>query len=308
MKLKDSILILAGLLVLSGCGKTNVVVPENEEASKEKTEVHFSKELQTSVGFTTAKAEKRKLIESIEVYGTIAQDTESTVHVTSDKPGILKLFNVAVGDTVDEKKPLCVMESAEGEIHEILSPGHGVVLALYAKPGDRIDNVGSVLTIANPDLLKASFDVYEKDLSFVELGQTVKVKTTAYLDREFSGKLTFVSPRIDETTRTVKVRVDIENKEHLLKFGMFVTGRIEKESENETVIVPLQSIQNLEDKEVVFVKIAEDKFQAQEIQSGRKSDKEAEVLEGLNPGDEVTVQGSFILKSELLKDTLGEEE
>ena len=308
MRQKNFILMVVGFLILSGCAKTKAEIEEAEELVEAKMELHFSNELQASVGLTTSKVEKRKLVESIEVYGTIAQDTESTVHVTPGKPGVLKSFNVAVGDTVDEKTPLCVMESAEGEPCEILSPGHGVVIALYAKPGDRIDSVSSVLTIANPDLLKASFDVYEKDLSFIKLGQGVKVKTTAYPDREFLGKLAFISPRIDETTRTVKIRVDVENKEHLLKFGMFVTGKVEKESENEAVIVPLQSLQNLEGKEVVFVKNTDDKFQAREIKTGRKNDQEAEVLEGLSPGDEVTVQGAFILKSELLKDTLGEEE
>ena len=308
MRQKDIVLIIAGLLILSGCGKTNAQTETAEENAETKTEVHFTKELQTSVGLTTVKLEKRKLVESIEVYGTIAQDTESTVHVTPDKPGVLKFFSVAVGDTVDERTPLCVMAGDGGDSHEISSPCHGVVIAIYAKPGDRIDNVSSILTIANPDLLKASFDIYEKDLSFVKLEQAVKVKTTAYPDKEFSGKLAFISPRIDETTRTVKIRVDVENKEHLLKFGMFVAGRVEKESENEAVIVPLESIQNLEDKEVVFVKIADDRFEARDVKTGQKSDSETEVLEGLSSGDEVVVKGAFTLKSELLKDTLGEED
>src|SRR3989338_8915595 len=156
MRRKDFILIFAGLLILSGCGKTNVEMEVAKETSEAKTEVRFSNELQISVGLTTSKAEKRKLVESIETYGTIAQDTESTIHVTSSNPGVLKSFNVAVGDTVDESTSLCVMENAEGERREILSPCHGVVIALYAKPGDRIDRVGSVITIANPDLLKAS--------------------------------------------------------------------------------------------------------------------------------------------------------
>lgn len=305
---ENFILILAGLLVLSGCGKTNTGAQEVVESPTADSVIHFSNELQTSIGLTLSKAENRKLMESIEVYGSIAQDTENTAHITSDIQGVLKSFSVAAGDTVEEKTPLCIMETADGERREILSPSHGVVMALYAKPGERIDNVGSVLTIADPDLLKASFDIYEKDLSFIKLGQTVKVETTAYPDKEFSGKLSFISPRIDEITRTVKIRVDVENKEHLLKFGMFVTGRIEKESDSEAVIVPLQSIQNLEGKEIVFVKTAVDKFEAREVQTGLKSDKEVAVLNGLNPGEEVTVQGAFTLKSELLKDTLGEED
>ena len=94
--------------------------------------------------------------------------------------------------------------------------------------------------------------------------------------------------------------------EHWWKFPQ---GGIRKgESEKEAIIVPLGGIQSLEDKEIVFVKIADDKFQARQIKIGQKSGQEAEVLEGLNAGDEVTVQGTFILKSELLKESLGGEE
>ena len=113
---------------------------------------------------------------------------------------------------------------------------------------------------------------------------------------------------MDEGTRTIKIRVDVENKEHFLKFGMFVTGKIEKPAEAESVVVPLESVQGIEDKEVVFVRKAEEDFILHDVKVGNRTGDEAEILDGVAGGDEVVVRGSFMLKSELLKDSLGEEE
>lgn len=305
------VLLLSTVCVLvtffhAGCGERGEQEPKQEEPTVRK--VHLKKELQDSIGLTTAIVESKKLISSIEVYGSIAQDTENTVHITAKEAGILKAFQVAEGETVEEGSPIAVLETSKGETQDVLSPSHGIVVSRYVKEGDKVDNLTSLLTISNPDLLRAGFDIYEKDLSFVSLGQKVRLTSTAYPDKEFNGQVVFISPRVEETTRTIKVRVDVENKEHLLKFGMFVTGRVEKESEKESLVVPLESLQALENGEVVFVELDEEHFEVRDVKVGKKTEKEAEILEGLEVGQEVAGHGSFILKSELLKETLGGEE
>lgn len=309
--MKKSILLLGLVCLLavsyqaSGCGRHSGKEGEDETVVRK---VHLKKELQDSVGLTTALAESKKLVSFIEAYGSIAQDTENTVHLTAKEPGILKSFKITEGDTVEEGSPLAVIETNEGKEVEIASPSHGIVMSRYVKAGDRVDSLTSLATISDPDLLRAGFDIYEKDLSFVSLGQKVRVTSTAYPDKEFQGKVVFISPRVDETTRTIKVRVDVENKEHLLKFGMFVTGEIEKVAAEESLIVPLESLQPLEGGFVVFAALDEESFEVRNVRPGKKTELEAEVLEGLRPGEKVVAHGSFTLKSELLKETLGGEE
>ena len=122
------------------------------------------------------------------------------------------------------------------------------------------------------------------------------VKSIAYPDSRFTGKVIFVSPRVDEETRTIKIRVDVENKDHLLKFGMSVTGLIFREGENESIVVPLESVQQLDDKWAVFVKIDDDNFEVREIKKGKETDEEIEILKGLSEGEILAQKGSFTLK------------
>jgi len=299
--MKKWLFLLIPLLVI-GCGeKKQEVLPEPEVPV-----VVMKKETQGSIGLQTAKVEKKKLVSFLEVYGSIAQDTENTVHVAPKEKCVLKKMKVAVGQTVDEKTPIAVIETPSGE-QDLLSPCHGIVISQYVKEGDSVDPLTSVVTIANPDIMRASFDVYEKDLSKIQLDQKVQATTAAYPGKIFEGKVVFISPRVDENTRTIKIRVDVENKEHLLKFGMFVNGRILRESEEEFLIVSQAAIQNMEDGDTVFVVKNEETFEVRAVETGVQTDTESVIAKGLNDGEVIVTQGSFILKSELLKSEMGEE-
>jgi multidrug efflux pump subunit AcrA (membrane-fusion protein) len=299
--MKKIIFILAiPVFLFSGCGEKH----HEEHHEEHQRAVEMKRDIQESIGLTTAPAEKKKIIADVDVYGVIAQDTENTMHVSPKTSCVLKSLKVEVGQTVDEKSPIATVETEAG-MQDILSPCHGVVISKYVKEGEKIDSLTSIVTIANPDVLRASFDVYEKDLSAIKLDQNVKVTTVAYPEKTFVGKVVFISPRVDDQTRTIKIRVDIENKEHLLKFGMFVTGRIEKEAEMETIVVPLESVQTIDSGKVVFVKTGEETFLVKEVKVRQQTEYEAAITEGLNEGEIVVVKGSFILKSELQKEELG---
>lgn len=293
--------LLIPLLVI-GCGEKKHEAPTEPKVPV----VVMKKETQESVGLKTAKVEKRKLVSFLEVYGSIAQDTENTVHVAPKEKCVLKKLKVAVGQTVDEKTPIAVIETPSGE-QDILSPCHGIVISQYVKEGDSMDPLTSVVTIANPDVMRASFDVYEKDLSKIQLAQKVQVTTAAYPDKVFEGKVVFISPRVDESTRTIKIRVDVENEEHFLKFGMFVNGKILRESEEVFLIVPRAAIQNMEQGDTVFVVKNEETFEVRAVETGIQTDTESVIATGLSEGEMIVTQGSFVLKSELLKSDFGEE-
>lgn len=297
------LLILIAIVIASaGCDKAPKETGHDEHAPKM---IRLAKEVQESAGLSLREVQEKKLASYLEVYGSIAQDTENTVHVTSKEEGILKTLKVSEGDTVEEGSALAVFQASTG-LQEIHSPTHGIVLARYLKEGERVDTVTSILTIANPDVMRASFDVYEKDLGFVSLGQKVMVTSMAYRGKEFGGKVVFVSPRVDEATRTVKIRVDVQNGEdHLLKFGMFVTGKIARESEKGSLVIPAESLQIVEEQPVVFVKTGEEIFEVRHVRKGRETDEEIEILEGIQKGERIVANGSFILKSELMKSKLG---
>lgn len=308
MKLQKELAVIFLLPFLAvGCTKSNAEV-NSERSEAEKNTVKFSRDLQQSSGVVTVAARNEKLVATLEVYGSISQDTDKSAHVTAKDQGVLETLKVEPGAIVEAGSLIAVIRTTSGEKKDLLSPSRGIVLALYSKEGDTVDSISSILTIADPSLLRASFDIYEKDAAFIAIGQLVKVTAVAFPSKEFAGQIVFISPRVDEETRTIKIRVDVENKEYLLKYGMFVTGDIQKPSEKEAILVPLESVHELEGKNVVFVKKDDELFEVRKVKTGGRNSSDIEILEGVAPNEEIVSKGSFYLKSELLKDTLGEEE
>jgi len=291
--------------VLIGCGGK-----KNEEAKKKENQlptVHLTVEQQKLIDLKIEKVKKAPLENRIQVIGEIAQETEKALHLTSPESGTLKSFFKEIGEAVQKDEPLFEVTAKDGKTIKIPSPDHGVILARYIKVGESVDSITSVMTIVNPDVLRASFNVYEKDIARVKLGQKVIVKSIAYPDEEFQGVVAFISPNVDEKSRTIKIRVNINNEKDLLKFGMFVTGDVIETSTESAILAPSNSIVSVEDKPGVFVPSSQEDFVLKVVKVGRASGNFTEIKEGLSENDNVVSQGSFQLKSELLKSTFGED-
>ncbi|GEM_PF-1375853 len=268
--------------------------------------VHLGQESQQMVGLALVKAVKAPMVSILETVGEIAQDTENVVHITCKHSGILESIKVRLGDTVEKGMPVCVVKAKDGSLTEIVSPAHGIVLAQYLKEQDKVDETSSIMTVADPDVMKASFNIYEKDLAGIAVGQKMIVKTMAYPGQEFQGEVVYISPQVDSKTRTVKIRGNIENQEHLLKFGMYVTGQILIPLSQEAIVIPEESLQEVEGKIVVFIPQEKEEFAMRPVVIGQSAAGKVEVIDGLNEGDVIVGQGSYYLKAELLKGELEE--
>lgn len=309
--MRHLIIILFMAFALQGCGgdphEKHDDHADHDTHAEEAGIVHIKPEFQAMIDLQFETAAKGQLTSSIEVVGELAQETDQVAHVTSNSEGVLEAYLVDLGATVDVDTPLCQLRSKEGETITLKAQAHGTVLAKYLKVGDRVDTLTSIMTIADPDLMRAGFDIYERDLSKVTLGQAVRVKSAAYPDKAFEGKIVFISPRVDSKSRTIKIRVDVENEEHLLKYGMFVTGEIQVPTDKEVLFVSGKAIQQINSETVVFVPAdEEDEFLVREVKVGREINGKVEVLSGLSVGDKVVTEGSFYLKSELLKGEFGD--
>lgn len=307
--MKKRALFLITSLIFSGCGeKPEDVHKHVEHVDHEKQQiVHMQPEFQEMIRLKLEPVVRQKRTGLMDVVGELAQETDRVEHVTSEREGVLEAYLVELGATVDAGTALCRLRLKDGSTHEVKAESHGTVLAKYLELGDRVDILTSLMTIADPDVMRAGFDIYERDLAKVALGQSVRVKSAAYPGQVFNGRVVFISPRVDTRTRTVKIRVDIENEEHLLKFGMFVTGEIEIATMEEGLYVPENAVQRLEDGNVVFLPGDDgDEFEIREVRTGVRAGGSIEILEGLAEGDRVVSAGSFYLKSELLKGEFGD--
>jgi len=151
-----------------------------------------------------------------------------------------------------------------------------------------IDNSPSLFTIADMSRVWVLCDVYENMLDRVHLGDTAEIRLNAYPDRAFTGRVGNISRVLDPSTRTAKVRIEMENPQGFMRAAMFVTASFRSRKEAEQVVIPASAILRLHDKDWVFKPVGGNKFRRTEIQTGLSlPDNTQEVLAGLQPGDKV---------------------
>ncbi|MBI4711017.1 MAG: efflux RND transporter periplasmic adaptor subunit [Candidatus Omnitrophica bacterium] len=253
----------------------------------------------------TQKARSTHFVKRISVIGQIAQDPESFSYVTGPARGIVDKCNVKIGMAVKKDETVCVIKTGDS-FTEVKSPISGIVISDSLKTGDKIDAVSSPHTIADLSKLWATFDLYEKDLAEVKLGQKVAVRSIAWPGKTFAGEITFISPRIDQDSNTIKVRALIQNPDYLLKLGMFVTADILIESPGQYIMLPLEAVHSMDGKKIVFIKTAKETFRPREVIVKDQTKDQAAVSSGIHEGEDVVVGNGFLLKSELLKSKMGE--
>lgn len=184
--------------------------------------------------------------------------------------------------------------------YEVTSPLSGTVIAKNVTAGENFteDNTTVIFTVSNLERLWLELRVPPNDLPRVRTGQAVAV-TAADTAKEYSGRIVYVSPLIDEQSRTGFVRVVMENRDGGLRPGQFVTGRIHTVSAAESVVVPRAAVQLIEGESVIFVPQG-DGFAPRPVTPGRASGGIVQILAGLKAGEPFVSSGAFELKSILL--------
>ena len=267
--------------------------------------LEIPKKTQELIGLKTVRIGSSQAAEKIPVNGRIAQDVEQVAEVFAPEAGIVKECGTPIGSVVSKGQVICVIESKGSKsLIEIKSPSSGVMIADYEKVGEAVDTISPIHTIADLSQLFANFDVYENDIGKVKVGQRVLVYSTAYPDQPFEGKVIFISPRVDETSFTIKIRVQVGNPDYLLKPGMFVRGEILLEGQEAHFAVLSDGVQGLDGINVIFLKDEEESFIPTEVKVKFAGRKQSSVLGEINAGDLVVADGAFILKSKIMEDEI----
>jgi RND family efflux transporter MFP subunit len=189
---------------------------------------------------------------------------------------------------------------------EIRAPFAGTVTEASEILGHVVEVGGTMFHVADLSKLWVLADIYEKDLAKIKPGLPAEIAVAAYPGEKFRGRLTTIFDVLDETTRTVKARIEVENPFGKLKPQMFATVNLQNGESAEVLVVPESAVQSEGDQRFVFVPQADGKFEKHEVRTGPKMDGFIAILEGLAIGDSVVTEGAFILKSELAKASLEE--
>jgi cobalt-zinc-cadmium efflux system membrane fusion protein len=225
------------------------------------------------------------------------EEAEADLNLTKDR---FRMFGVSLSQFAATK------DNGNHPLIPITSPVGGVVIEKTVTQGEVVNPEKVLFIVADLSTLWVVIDVYEKDLSRLRVGTGVKVSVTAFPDKTFKGKISYIADVVDEKTRTEKARVTIDNTGGLLKPGMFATVLVEGNNDGVERLLALPEEAVLMDgaERYVFVQVSPDRFNRREVEIGRIFGKSLEVTAGVKPGETVAVKGAFILKSELKKSEL----
>lgn len=189
--------------------------------------------------------------------------------------------------------------------YTLTAPLAGVVTERHATIGKLVDPAEVLLEIVDTSTMWAELDVPEADLSAVKAGQEATITLDANPGQPIVGKVAYLAPSLDPQTRTARARVALANSDGALRAQMFGQARIAVEREHQAVMVPRQAIQKAKDVRLVFVRLADDLFETRRVTLGIQDQDQVEVTRGIKPGEDVVTIGSFLLKTETSKESIG---
>jgi cobalt-zinc-cadmium efflux system membrane fusion protein len=226
--------------------------------------------------------------------GAIAQ---KDVEVAEDAAAKAK---VTVENTTEKLHLLGADMDHPSSLVDIHAPVSGVIIEqnVTAAAGVKtLDNSPNLFTIADTSVVWIVCDVFENDLASVRLGEAASIHLNAYPNLALRGKVSNIGPVLDPNIRTAKVRLEVENPNNTLRFGMFVTATFQGLSKGARATVPAAAVLHLHDRDWVYVPADGGFFQRVEVTAGKMLPGGLqEIVSGLKPGEPV-VSRALVLQN-----------
>lgn len=200
----------------------------------------------------------------------------------------------------EQLKTLGVDKDHPSSIVNVYAPVSGVIIsqnvAQAGAAGVNLSGSSTAFTIADLSRVWVLCDVYENDLSRIQLGESAQIHINAYPDKVLTGRVSDIGPVLDPSIRTAKVRIEVTNP-GMLKLGMFVTATFASKKLETHTVVPATAVLHLHDRDWVFLPVAGSQFKRTEVHGGQYlPGGRQEVLSGLDPGQKV-VTNALLLES-----------
>ena len=304
-----ALLLTLVLTVALGCHRQqSEEAPAAAPAAGEKNMVELGAEALKHAGIEVQDVTEQSVAIPLVAPGRISFDMNHTGRVTSTLDGRIVQMNYDIGQMVKKGDVTALIDAPE-LLHplELKAPMAGRVVERNGTVGDLLDRTQSLYTIAETTTLWCIAAVNESDIGAVRVGQPASITVLSYPDESFAGKVVRVSDAVNEQTRTVEVRIVVENPRDILKAGMFANAALRTAAVTKGLFVPDGALQTIGERPVVFVEEKPGTYHATIVRLGREIGTQHEVLDGLAAGARVVTSGSFILKSELLKSELEED-
>jgi Cu(I)/Ag(I) efflux system membrane fusion protein len=214
---------------------------------------------------------------------------------TAVRGGRQKLLNLALPESV-----LTEIERTR-QVPQTLTwvaPRDGIVLERNVVEGMRVRSEDVLFRIADHSVIWALVDVAEAQLAAVAESQPVIVRVRSYPDRQFPGKVALVYPHLNPSTRTVRVRIELPNPDHVLRPDMYAEAEIDTGSGQPVLSVPDSAVIDSGDRQLVIVDKGEGRFEPRPVKLGRRGTGYVEIREGVADGEAVVTSANFLIDAE----------
>ncbi len=283
--------------------KLSGTIVENEESNAVQVSYFSGRIEELNVSFTGEQVKQGQLLATVyspELYAA-QQELITASALRESQPSLyaavrnkLKLWKLSDSQIEQIESTGKVMEN-----FPIYATVSGTVAEKLVEQGDYVKEGQPLMRITRLNTVWAQFDVYESQIDLFRKGQEITVTTNAYSDQEFRGKVAFIDPMLNPRTRTVKLRVVLDNRNQILKPGMFVEAKVQGIStvEEERLLIPASAVLWTGERSVVYVQTNPEQpvFEMREVKLGAALGESYEVISGLSSGEAIVTNGTFTI-------------
>ena len=180
---------------------------------------------------------------------------------------------------------------------EVDSPATGLVTERMALPNMYVQPGTKLYSVADLSAVWVYAQVFQNDLGRIKMGDTAEVTVDSYPGRVFPGRVSFIWPQLDQTTRTAKVRLEIPNPELKLSLGMFVNVKLAV-ALGRQLAIPVSGVFQSGTRQIAFVDRGSGYFEPREIEIGSRANDDVVVTKGLKAGERIVTSANFLIDSE----------
>lgn len=182
----------------------------------------------------------------------------------------------------------------------VRSPIAGVITERHVNPGMEVrpDLTEPLFIVSDLQSVWLLLDVFEKDLGRIEIGSIVTASVPAYPGQRFPARVDYIDKRVDDMTRTVKIRCTLANPDGKLLPAMYATVEVNSNRQTDAIVVPLTALLTEGEGDQVFVKLGDGHYRQRDVTVGLRLKDRAVITAGLQAGETIVAEGALLLRTE----------
>ena len=232
---------------------------------------------------------------------------EKGISSSKDVQAAQQEFEQARAEVAAAEAALGMLGAAEGGsgTYTLRAPIAGIVTRRDSNIGSLVEAQSVLFEIIDTSRLWAEMDVPEAEAARISVGQRVLLEVEDLPERRFEATIGYVAPLVDDRTRTVLARAALDNRDGALRANVYGRAHLAGGASTPAVLIPRAALQEAKGVQLVFVRLSDDEFTTRRVTAGPAEGAMVAIAEGLRPGEPVVTTGSFLLKTETLKENIG---